>query len=142
METLLSALKRYTSLSGRAGQVEFGTIYLLTLLIGLAFALAFGGSRLVIPGWPGHYVQLIAGPGVASALLTLILCVPVVSTAVRRLHDQSRSGWWLLIIPMLLPWLGQSAFVAVGGLLLGPGVTGPNSYGPDPRGQSKSIAHV
>lgn len=118
-------------------------IYLLTMLVFVAPALILGPmGKVAIPHWPGHYIVLIGGAGWVSALLTVIVTVPAVAVAVRRLHDQGRSGWWLLILPLLLPWFGHFVFIGFIGVFSGPGVAGPNRYGPDPRGQSERAAHA
>lgn len=44
-------------------------------------------------------------PFFASAIFTVLNFVPVLSAMVRRLHDTSRSGWWLSV--MLIPVVGQ-----------------------------------
>ena len=56
----------------------------------------------------------------------LVLFVPGIAVAVRRLHDTDRSGWWFLL-----------AFTVIGILLLfywyvQPGTQGMNRYGYDP----------
>jgi uncharacterized membrane protein YhaH (DUF805 family) len=33
----------------------------------------------------------------STTLLSLALCLPNWSVAVRRLHDSNRSGWWVLV---------------------------------------------
>lgn len=117
-------------------------IYVLTMLVYAASALILGPKcNVPIPYWPGHYIVLIGGAG-GAAVLTVFVTVPAVAVAVRRLHDQGRSGWWLLILPLLLPWFGHFAFIASLGVFSGPSVAGPNRYGPEPRGQSESAAHA
>lgn len=44
-------------------------------------------------------------PFFTSAIFTVLNFVPVLSAMVRRLHDTSRSGWWLSV--MLIPVVGQ-----------------------------------
>jgi uncharacterized membrane protein YhaH (DUF805 family) len=76
------------------------------------------------------FVFLDRTTGYAS---TLVLYPPyfvvLASLAVRRLHDQARSAWWLpvpvvpLLGPLILAWR----------LLLTRGTHGANQYGDDPR---------
>lgn len=143
METLLSALKRYTSFSGRAGQGEAFTMLLAIWLIALVLVLALGSGRLQIPQWPGHYVLLIGGTGPAAALLTLGIYTPLFATMARRLHDQGMTAWLALAMP--IPFLALDMFTPIAmltpltftiimiGISAGPGKPGPNRYGPDPR---------
>jgi uncharacterized membrane protein YhaH (DUF805 family) len=91
--------------------------------------------------------------------LQLVLLVPVFALFVRRLHDQDRSGWWGLLLPLsvilsiprvLTELRGDVAEIitqkmspvsvaaglcvlAIFVLCLLPGTEGPNRYGPDPR---------
>lgn len=117
MQAVSSVLGQYAGFRGRARRSEFWWWNLFTLLVGLAVAatevsLGIGGET--------------SGP--VSTLLALVLLLPNLSVSVRRLHDSSRSGWWLLI-----------AFVPLAGLVvllvffLAPSTTGWNAHGPDPR---------
>jgi len=137
MKTLLSALKRYTSFSGRAGQGELFAICFLTLFVWFAFAQALGSGRVTIPHRPGSYVLLIGGTGPAAALLTLAIYLPLFATVARRLHDQGWTAWFAFALPitflaldMLVPLTLYLSFIGIAG---GPGKLGPNRYGPDPR---------
>jgi uncharacterized membrane protein YhaH (DUF805 family) len=60
------------------------------------------------------------------ALLTFI---PNLAVQVRRLHDQDKSGWMILV--GLIPLIGPIWLLV---LYLSEGTRGPNQYGPDPKG--------
>jgi uncharacterized membrane protein YhaH (DUF805 family) len=63
-----------------------------------------------------------------TALLYLVATVPTGVLTIKRLHDRSRSGWFMLVggIPLLgTLWLLVD-------LTLLPGTPGPNRFGPDP----------
>jgi len=69
---------------------------------------------------------LFGGMAILDTLNTVVLFIPGLAVAVRRLHDIDRSGWWFLI-----------AFTVIGILLLiywyvQPGTVGTNRYGNDP----------
>jgi uncharacterized membrane protein YhaH (DUF805 family) len=70
---------------------------------------------------------------VAGYESTLLLYPPyfvvLASLCVRRLHDQARSAWWLLV--MIVPLLGP--LILAWRLLLTRGTHGANQYGDDPR---------
>jgi uncharacterized membrane protein YhaH (DUF805 family) len=73
---------------------------------------------------------------------TLLLYPPffavLLSLAVRRLHDQARSGWWLLAL--LVPVLGP---LLVGWwLLFARGTAGDNPHGADPRVDGRDYLQV
>lgn len=133
-----------TEINGRATRSDF--------LFGF-FILAIAGSvadwvvEWFSQGTRSRYDSL----GYYAVMLLLITCL------VRRLHDQDRSGWYALIV---VPLLGMSAYgqylfnvgelplpklgapysvinivlvVVLWAMILGPGTTGINRYGPDPR---------
>lgn len=62
-----------------------------------------------------------------TTLFSLVLLLPAIAVAVRRMHDVNRSGWWLLIeltiIGIIYPILVWKCTK---------GTTGPNNFGPDP----------
>jgi uncharacterized membrane protein YhaH (DUF805 family) len=60
----------------------------------------------------------------AGFLVSLALLIPSIAVAIRRLHDTSRSGWWLLIgfIP-LVGWIIVIVFLAM------EPTSGSNEYG-------------
>jgi uncharacterized membrane protein YhaH (DUF805 family) len=78
----------------------------------------------------------------------LIMWLPFPALAVRRFHDQDRSGWWAaaVIVPSILTWIGayplmdQTVRIVLGLIYLGglallfwKPTDGENRYGPDPR---------
>ena len=139
---------------GRATRRSFWRWTLVALIVGVIalavdqrLGLAFGrdGPRFVPPSGP------------LSVGAALLLSVPSVSIAVRRLHDVDRRGWWLLmpagsffgvfaslvilsfwttppdalVVAMLFTPLAAGALLAV--WLFGRGTAGPNRFGPDPK---------
>jgi uncharacterized membrane protein YhaH (DUF805 family) len=104
----------YATFTGRARRSEFWFFWLFNLLAnGVAAILdaaLFNGAPL-------------------NAIVSLVLLVPNIAVAVRRLHDVGRSGWWLLM--MLVPLVGIVVLVI---WYISQGEHGPNRFGPDPRG--------
>ena len=85
------------------------------------------------------YVFLERVAGHAATLLPYPFLFTVqLSLAVRRLHDQARSGWWLLAVlgPVLGPLL--LAFL----LPCRRGTDGDNQYGADPRTRGRDYLQV
>jgi uncharacterized membrane protein YhaH (DUF805 family) len=81
---------------------------------------------------PEIFLRTILGsmgiPGVLFALYGLAVFIPNLAVAVRRLHDQDKSGWWILIgfVPLIGGiWLLILYFIE--------GTRGPNRFGPDPK---------
>ncbi len=79
-------------------------------------------------------------PAVLGGIFGLIMFLPSISVAVRRLHDTDRSGWWwwLWLIP-LIGWIILIIWYAT------VGTDGPNRFGPDPlegaSGGDEEFAH-
>lgn len=67
---------------------------------------------------------LLGAPLVYAAVFGL----PTLALQVRRLHDQDKAGWWLVV--SLIPYIGLGWLIF---LMAHPGTWGPNRYGPDPR---------
>lgn len=81
-EAFLTCLKKYAIFSGRATRSEYWWFVLAQILI-------IVGMTMVN--------ETLGG------LVTLLLLMPVVSVAARRLHDIGKSGWWILIsaVPLI-----------------------------------------
>lgn len=106
---------------------------------------------------------------IASEAAGLLFLLPFFALFARRMHDQGRTGWWVLVLPPLLamnvykslsfilldpqtgaatlpdlPW--WSSLMALPlvlthlALMLLPGTNGPNRFGPDPRDEDPRAA--
>jgi uncharacterized membrane protein YhaH (DUF805 family) len=76
-------------------------------------------------------VAMTSAIGIPMALLglySLAVFIPNLAVAVRRMHDQDKSGWWILI--GLVPFIGGIWLLI---LYLIDGTRGPNRFGPDPK---------
>ena len=142
--------KTVTSLSvfgGRSRRLEVIYYWIASTLVGVVLSFVI---MTVAP--------LGASPLMGDAL-RFILLVPLFALFVRRLHDQNKSGWWGLLMPLSLLLgipkimsemrgditeivaykttpLGIAAVLcslAVFVLCLWQGTDGENRYGPDPR---------
>jgi uncharacterized membrane protein YhaH (DUF805 family) len=113
-------LKKYADFSGRARRMEFWMFVVLNVAVSVVASILDGilGMSGMIAGAYGP-LTLVAG---------LALLVPGIAVAVRRLHDQDKSGWWLLIA--LVPIIGALALLVFYFL---EGTKGDNQYGPDPK---------
>jgi uncharacterized membrane protein YhaH (DUF805 family) len=88
MNWYLDVLRRYADFSGRASRTEFWIFTLVNLII---ITVVSALCRLL--GWSGTLVVNI---------YNLVVFIPALAVAVRRLHDTGRTGWWLLIAPIPL----------------------------------------
>lgn len=128
MEWMLMPVRRYADFSGRSRRKEFWMFQLGIFLLYIAVVI-LGAILGAISETLSGIVMIIF----AIAMLGLI--IPSLAVAVRRLHDQDKSGWMLLLgfIPL------------IGGIILlvfycTDGTPGPNQYGPDPKGQADPTA--
>ena len=66
----------------------------------------------------------------------LAVIVPGIALSVRRFHDLGQTGWLVLVFAILgaIPLIGLLASLAQIIWFAMPGNTGPNKYGPDPKG--------
>lgn len=114
-----TCFQKFVTFSGRAQRSEFWYFVLFNLIgsfvLGLIDALLFG--------WASD------DPQVLNAIFSLVMFLPSLSVAVRRLHDTDRSGWWwwIILIP-LIGWIILIIWYAT------KGTDGPNRFGPDPLG--------
>jgi uncharacterized membrane protein YhaH (DUF805 family) len=94
MDWYLTALKKYAVFRGRARRKEYWYFFLFNLLISLGLSLIDGALGLV---------SSEGGFGLFSGIYSLVVLIPAIAVAVRRLHDTGRSGLWLLIgfIPII-----------------------------------------
>jgi uncharacterized membrane protein YhaH (DUF805 family) len=85
---------KYADFSGRAARAECWWFILFTILVGIVAG--------IIDGLAGT----VYGPniGVVGTITSLALLLPSLAVGARRLHDTSRSGWWLLLL--LIPFVG------------------------------------
>lgn len=119
-------LMRYADFSGRSQRMEywmFTLFYTLVIMVLVGFAIFFGS-----PAGEDHTLAENYFLGV-TLLWVLGTIVPSIAVAVRRLHDQDKSGWFYLI--SFIPYVG--GFVMLIFMCL-EGTAGPNRYGPDPKG--------
>lgn len=127
MEWYLEVLRKYAVFSGRARRKEYWFFALFNMLAMLLLSF--------IDGMIGLY-SMESGMGLLSGIYTLAILIPSIAVTVRRLHDTSRSGWWILIA--LIPLIGAVVLLVLTVLDSKPG---SNQYGPDPKGmEAESLA--
>ena len=103
IQSISTCMRKYVTFSGRATRSEFWWFYLFTVLVNLV---ATSQASSFVP-------NLLDGQDMTenessyflnnffflylSTITSLILLLPSLAVAVRRLHDVGRSGWWILI---------------------------------------------
>ncbi len=113
MNWYLEVLKKYVVFSGRARRKEYWMFFLFNIIIALVLGIIEG---------------LVGGPGIISTLYSLAVLIPGIAVSVRRLHDTSRSGWWLLI--GLVPIIGAIVLLV---FMVQDSQQGENQYGQNPK---------
>lgn len=96
-----SVLSNYATFSGRASRAEFWWWVLAVLLMSAVTQIADAFVIAPVLGFErgaGNAGQPL------SMLLSLIILLPALAVAARRLHDIGRSAWWLLLY--LIPIVG------------------------------------
>lgn len=131
MNWYLQALKKYAVFDGRACRSEYWWFTLLNIVFAtvlLFVSLLFGAGSMEInhasTPYPAVFVWANAP---VLGIFYLAILLPSIAVLIRRLHDISRSGWWILLI--ILPVIG--GFVLLIFTLL-PSTPGTNEYGPEP----------
>ncbi len=119
MKWFLIVLRKYADFTGRAQRAEYWFFTLFYLLFFLALSLVDGAAGLYNAAY---------GLGLLGGLFALAMILPSIAVSVRRLHDTSRSGWWLLI--SLIPLIGGVVLLVFVCLDSTPGT---NAYGPNPK---------
>ncbi|MDD5160630.1 MAG: DUF805 domain-containing protein [Sulfuricurvum sp.] len=89
-ESITTCLTKYAVFTGRAPRSEYWWFVLAQLLIG--FGIGFIGGFLGID------------MGGLSLIAMLVMFLPGLAVAIRRLHDLGKSGWFYLLI--FIPIIG------------------------------------
>jgi uncharacterized membrane protein YhaH (DUF805 family) len=138
MDWMLMPFRRYAEFSGRSRRKEYWMFALLiailyTLLFILVGAGIFGGTDAET-GELGLFGSLFAGAGgILFLLVILVTFIPSLAVTVRRLHDQDKSGWWVLI--NFVPYIGGIVLLV---LMCLDGTRGPNRFGADPKSENSA----
>jgi len=93
MEHFLDAFRNYANFSGRATRQQYWMFFLIYIVIYVILSC----------------VDFVLGTYFISAIFSLVMLVPSIAYATRRLHDTNRSGWWQLIV--LIPLIGMIVLI-------------------------------
>lgn len=95
MEYFMKGLRNWSDFAGKATRKDYWMFVLIYILISIAVGLLDG----------------LMGTTILGLILSLVLLIPSISYAARRLHDTGRSGWWLLI--GLIPIVGWIVIIVM-----------------------------
>ena len=123
MNWYLKVLNQYSDFNSRARRKEYWMFALVNFIISM---LIVGVDNAL--GFSFNYIGNVSGTGVFNLLYNLLILIPSLAVAVRRLHDIGKSGWMLLI--GLIPLVGVIWLLI---LLLRDSEARENKYGPNPK---------
>ncbi|MDR1039156.1 MAG: DUF805 domain-containing protein [Deltaproteobacteria bacterium] len=114
------AVECYRLLGGRTSRRDYWMFVLAQIVLNFA-AMVVGVLLSLIPGI-GNFVAVLIF--IAVYAVNILLALPNLVLAVRRMHDADMSGWFVLLCCILVGYI----------LLAFGGTPGPNRYGPQPVG--------
>jgi uncharacterized membrane protein YhaH (DUF805 family) len=123
VDAIKSVFTQYVGFSGRARRSEFWYFYLFTILLSIVASIV-------------QRAMTNSTNGIVTTIIGLAIILPYLAVAVRRLHDTSRSGWWLLI--GLIPVVGTIILI----VFWVQDSHGDNQYGPSPKAVGSTAAPV
>nr|WP_297309504.1 DUF805 domain-containing protein [uncultured Flavobacterium sp.] len=105
MNYYLKVLQNYANFNGRARRSEYWYFYLFNLIIAIILG----------------FIGILINSTILSNIYSLVVLIPGIAVAIRRMHDVGKSGWYILI--------------PIYNLILActDGDKGPNEYGEDPK---------
>ena len=120
MNWYLLALKQFAVFKGRSRRKEYWFFALFNLIVSVVLTAVDYATGSLDPEY---------GVGLLSGIYSLVILIPSLAVTVRRLHDTSRTGWWVLIA--FVPFIGAIVLLV---FMLLDSKPGDNQYGPNPKG--------
>ena len=117
MTAVRTCLSKYVDFSGRARRSEYWYFVLFNLVVNIVTTIL---DNVLGTDFEGS-------GGILSTVASLALFLPGLAVGIRRLHDTSRSGWWILI--GLIPIVGWIILIVFYVQDSHP----DNKYGPSPK---------
>ena len=120
-QLILTCFKKYADFKGQASRKEYWGFWIFLLIVSLLMSYI---DRAIFSDFTNT-----VGTGPMGILYGISVLVPLIAVGARRLHDSNRSGWWqLLLLIMILPvfkpellYLGFSGVVILAIYMLLPG---------------------
>lgn len=123
-DAIKQGFSKYVTFSGRARRSEYWYWTLFCFIV----SLAVGGVGGVAEGLSSSASNSPFANWVSN-LVNIVLVLPSLAVAVRRLHDTNRSGWWLLL-PVSLTLVSIALyFMAFGAAIFNLGLSDGTSLG-------------
>ena len=119
MQWYLMVLKKYAEFNGRSQRKEYWYFTLISSVISIILAFVSMSSDLTFMN--GQY-------GILDTVYQLAVLIPSIAVSVRRLHDTSHSGWWMLLV--FVPFVGWIWLIV---LMATDSDAGANAHGVNPK---------
>ena len=137
MKWFIKCLKHYADFSGRARRTE----YWMFVLFNMIFAFAWSFSLMlvfVLTNGTERDTNVYSYTGlIINLCYSIVLMLPGMAVAVRRLHDIGKSGWMILV--SLIPIIGGLWLLI---LMLTDSQPEENQYGPNPKTSPETFSDV
>ena len=132
-ESIKTCFSKYVTFSGRAVRSEFWWFALFVfagqIVLSIFDSFLFGTTTTTEYGF-----EASTDTPYLSGIFALATLLPMISVAVRRLHDTDRTGWWYWIA--LVPLVGIILLIV---WWASEGTRGANRYGADPKGGGEGM---
>jgi len=125
MEYMFMPLRRYFDFSGRSRRKEY---WLWTLFVVIVEVVLYSLIVGAVLGSDGQMSAMVGLPFMLLMIFGLAIIIPGIAVTVRRLHDQDKSGAFILLV--FIPLVGPIILLV---FMCMEGTPGPNQYGPDPK---------
>lgn len=128
-QSVSTCLSKYATFAGRARRSEYWWFILFYVIVSFVAAIldAIFGTRIRFSESTDTYY--VYQTGWIQTIATLALLLPLISVAVRRLHDLGKSGWWWWL--GLICCIGQIILIV---FYVQDSQPGDNVYGANPKG--------
>ena len=107
--------QKYAQFTGRARRREYFSFAIPTLLLTIVL---FG----------------LQGFSAIAVICGMVIAIPHMAVAARRMHDIGQSGWWIMIY--LIPYIGWLIFLIIA---CRDGQSHSNKYGPNPKDDPQTL---
>lgn len=128
--------RRYADFSGRSRRMEYWMFSLFQLIVMVVLCvLIFAGGFSLDEYGAEPQLSAVGYVGIFGLIIyALATFIPGLAVTVRRLHDQDKSGWWILI--QFIPYIGPLILLV---LMFLDGTRGENRFGPDPKADGEEF---
>ncbi len=130
----MSAVRKlYFTLNGRVDRTTFWVFaFAVTAIATLIWGYGFPQLAHNVLDWDPNSPATFRYLSIGSTVIVLVTSFAI---SFKRLHDQNRTAWLLLIY--FVPLVGQIILIVMLGMV--PGTEGENRYGPAPKGAGQQL---